>query len=93
MRAGQLWVWSFALLAGCSLSTVKAGGVCQRSTQCQPGLACVSGKCSKDLSSIAATNTVPMLGPSVAGASGAAMQPQAGNGADAAAAEGGAGGS
>ncbi len=70
------------LLAGCSLSTVRAGGACQRSTQCQPGLACVSGKCSKDLSSIAATNTVPMLGAS-AGAGGA--------GGDAPAAEGGEG--
>jgi hypothetical protein len=73
-------MWTLALLAGCSLSTtVESGGACQRSTQCRPGLACVSGKCSKDLRSIAATNTVPMLGEQ-GGASGEAT----GNRADAA---------
>jgi hypothetical protein len=76
-----------ALLAGCSLSTVKSGGACQRSTQCQPGLACVSGKCSKDLSSIAATNTVPMLGESAGSVAGSA----AGSGGEAPAADGGSG--
>ena len=59
------------LLVGCSLEQGKSGDRCQRSTQCAPGLACVSGKCGKDLSSIAATNTVPMLRGS-AGAAGSA---------------------
>jgi hypothetical protein len=85
MRMSWLWLSAIGLLAGCSLSTVKSGGACQRSTQCLPGLACVSGKCSKDLSSIAATNTVPMLGES-AGASSAA-----GSGGEAPAADGGQG--
>lgn len=58
------WLLSVAccVLCGCSLATGKSGASCERSTQCAPGLACVSGKCGKDLSAIAATNTVPMLG-------------------------------
>jgi hypothetical protein len=55
--------------SACALETSKSGQACLRSTQCAAGLACVSGKCSKDLSSIAAHNTVPMLG--MAGTSGA----------------------
>jgi hypothetical protein len=54
--------------SSCSLETVKAGGACQRSTQCAEGLACVNGRCSQDLSSIAATNTVPMYGGGSGGA-------------------------
>ena len=57
------------VLAGCSLEPVKSGGRCQRSTQCDPGLGCVEGKCSKDLAAIAETNTIPMFG---AGAGGGA---------------------
>jgi hypothetical protein len=53
---------------GCSLASSKSGAACQRSTQCEPGLGCVQGKCSKDLSAIAATNTVPMLGGGMGGA-------------------------
>jgi hypothetical protein len=49
-------------LTGCSLEAAKAGGTCRRSTECQAGLACVRGKCSKDLGPIASESTVPDLG-------------------------------
>jgi hypothetical protein len=65
------WSWLALLVAAgssCSLATSKSGAACQRSTQCEPGLGCVQGKCSKDLSAIAATNTVPMLGGGMGGA-------------------------
>jgi len=65
------WLWLTLAVVGCStcsLETSKNGGVCQRSTQCEPGLGCVHGKCSKDLSAIAATNTVPMFGGGKGGA-------------------------
>ena len=73
------WLLPLAMLgcwAGCSLEHAKAGERCERSTQCEPGLGCVSGRCSKDLSSIAATNVVPMLG----GSAGAAGRSVAGGG-------------
>jgi hypothetical protein len=60
-----IWV---GCCCACSLESIKSGGACQRSTQCEPGLGCVQGKCSKDLSAIAATNTVPMLGGGMGGA-------------------------
>ena len=72
------WLLSLAccvlMMPACSLASGRAGASCERSTQCQPGLGCVSGKCGKDLSAIAAKNTVPMLGAGAqadAGASGA----------------------
>ena len=83
---------AFALCLGslpaCSLEPVKSGGACMRSTQCEPGLGCVQSKCSKDLSAIAATNTVPMLGGGTGGAGGAAGQAGGASG-DASAGQGG----
>ena len=75
-------------LVGCTLETAKAGASCRRSTQCEPGLACVRGKCSKDLGPIASESTVPDLGEGAttpampaAGSGGmAAMMPAAGSG-------------
>ena len=48
-------------LAGCTLQVGHAGDACKRSTQCQTGLGCVEGKCSKDLGPIADESTVPDL--------------------------------
>jgi hypothetical protein len=59
--AGSVLLLSFAL-TGCSTETAKAGASCRRSTQCEAGLACVRGKCSKDLGPIASESTVPDLG-------------------------------
>jgi hypothetical protein len=87
MRSRAAWRLLYAIvLTGCSLPTSKSGQACQRSTQCEAGLACVSGKCSKDLSSIAAKNSVPMLGAGVPAAAG-------GGGVGGSAADGGRGGS
>jgi hypothetical protein len=52
-------VWA---LSGCTLAAGRAGETCQRSSQCEAGLGCVRGKCSKDLGPIAKTSTVPSLG-------------------------------
>jgi len=60
------------LLHACTLATGKSGASCQRSTQCEAGLACVSNKCGKDLRAISATNTVPMLGAGRGAAAGGA---------------------
>ena len=78
MKAAWLLVCAGWLGAACSLEPVKSGGACQRSTQCAAGLACVAGKCGKDLSSIAAHNTVPMLGNSAGSAAGGGAMMQAG---------------
>ena len=76
-------------LVGCTLETAKAGASCRRSTQCEPGLACVRGKCSKDLGPIASESTVPDLGMGeggmtatmpAAGSGGMAVMPAAGSG-------------
>lgn len=64
-------------LTGCELETAKAGGSCRRSTQCEPGLACVRGKCTKDLGPIASESTVPDLGQ---GEGGMPIMPAAGSG-------------
>ncbi len=50
-----------ALLGGCSLQSGNKGATCTRSAQCVAGLACVSGRCSDNLSSIAKQSDVPML--------------------------------
>jgi hypothetical protein len=75
--AGIVLLLLFAL-ASCSLSEAKAGASCHRSTQCQAGLACVQGKCSKDLGPIASESTVPDLGLGEGGMS--ATMPAAGSG-------------
>lgn len=64
MIASRGWLLGalLAAVAGCSLETGKAGGACERSTQCAAGLACVKGKCGKDLRSVSEMNTVPTLG-------------------------------
>jgi hypothetical protein len=50
------------LMSACSWAEGHNGDACHHSAECAPGLACVSNKCSNDLSSIAAHNTVPQLG-------------------------------
>jgi hypothetical protein len=55
------------VLAGCTLEVAKAGEACRRSTQCEAGLGCVRGKCSKDLGPIASESTVPDLGQGAGG--------------------------
>ncbi|MEY4578368.1 MAG: hypothetical protein RL701_3071 [Pseudomonadota bacterium] len=64
--ASSLWTLALCcavnLTVACSLPPAQKGAKCQRTTQCAEGLACVSGRCGNDLSAIAATNTVPMLG-------------------------------
>ena len=77
-------------LVGCTLETGKAGDSCRRSTQCEPGLGCVRGKCSKDLGPIASESTVPDLGsgdggmtvtmPAAGSGGAAATMPAAGSG-------------
>jgi hypothetical protein len=49
------------LQCGCTLESSHAGQTCKRTTQCQAGLACVRGKCTKDLGPIADESTVPDL--------------------------------
>ena len=78
------WLVVLTGLAGCSLASAKNGAACQRSSECVEGLACVSGKCSSDLSSIAAHNTVPMLGGGRGGTAAGAGGAAAGAGGDAA---------
>jgi hypothetical protein len=53
-----LYAWS---VQACSLPGGRAGAVCQRSTQCAPGFGCIAARCSKDLRSVAAKNTVPRV--------------------------------
>src|SRR5262245_3660401 len=65
-----LWL---VIAASCSTETAKAGANCRRSTQCEAGLACGRGKCSKDLGPIAEESTVPDLGLGAGG-----MMPAAG---------------
>ena len=48
-------------LVGCELALKEAGGKCNRSAQCAPGLACVEGRCSDDLSALGDLATVPDL--------------------------------
>jgi hypothetical protein len=56
-----LLVAALCALWGCTLESSRAGQSCKRSTQCQAGLACIRGKCSKDLGPIADESTVPDL--------------------------------
>lgn len=63
-----LLVVAVSALWGCALESSHAGQSCKRSTQCQAGLACVRGKCSKDLGPIADQSTVPDLGLGMGGA-------------------------
>lgn len=60
------WLVSAVLIAcglsSCKLESSRAGESCKRTTQCEAGLACVRGKCSKDLKAIAGESTVPDLG-------------------------------
>jgi hypothetical protein len=46
---------------GCSLEQGKRGGICVRTTQCAAGLACVEGRCSRDLEAIADESTSPIF--------------------------------
>jgi hypothetical protein len=64
------WVVALGLLVlgSCALDSADKGGSCTRSAQCAAGLACVRGKCTDDLSSVASQNQVPMLMASKAGA-------------------------
>ena len=59
MRA--LWLCCAVSLASCSLQTKGRGEPCQRTAQCSLGLACVEGRCTKDLRAVAEENTVPDL--------------------------------
>jgi hypothetical protein len=47
-----LWL-CLAGVQGCSLSEARKGESCIRSSQCADGLACVMGKCSSNIQSIA----------------------------------------
>lgn len=49
--------------AGCSnlRTNQPSGAACVRSVECAAGLACVSGMCSSDLSSLAEAGTLPPL--------------------------------
>lgn len=48
-------------LGSCSLATRQRGQSCQRTAQCALGLACVAGRCSRDLRPIAEQSSVPDL--------------------------------
>ncbi|HTU63704.1 MAG TPA: hypothetical protein VMF89_34810 [Polyangiales bacterium] len=65
------WLCCLVLLTGCSLETAGRGQRCQRTAQCALGFACVEGRCSTDLRSIAEGNTVPNLNAGTGGAAGA----------------------
>ena len=67
-------------LWGCTLESGRAGETCKRSSQCQAGLGCVRGKCSKDLGPIADESTVPVLGGAGQAATDAGMTPAADGG-------------
>jgi hypothetical protein len=87
MNVRWLALAALCALYGCKLEASHAGDSCKRSTQCDPGLVCVRGKCSKDLKPIASESSVPDLGVGMgegamaAGAGGAAAgTPAAGGG-------------
>jgi len=67
-------------LVGCSLEVGRAGASCRRSSQCQAGLGCVRGKCSRDLRPIADKSTVPSLNNAAATAADAGTAAPALNG-------------
>lgn len=52
-----------ASLAGCPNAQVNGqeGAACVRLAQCAPGLACVDGMCSTDLTALAEAGVVPIL--------------------------------
>lgn len=62
MNVRWLALAALCALYGCKLEPSHAGETCKRSTQCDPGLVCVRGKCTKDLKPIASESTVPDLG-------------------------------
>ena len=62
MNVCWLAMAAMCVLSGCKLESSHAGESCKRTTQCEAGLACVRGKCSKDLKPIASESTVPDLG-------------------------------
>ena len=70
-------------LAACSLPAGDKGSDCVRSAQCSSGLACVKGKCSTNLQSIADQSMAPDLGMDDAGggAAGADAMSSPGDGA------------
>jgi hypothetical protein len=76
------WLVLFAMCAvwGCTLDSGRAGESCKRSSQCQAGLGCVRGKCSKDLGPIANESTVPVLGGGGQSATEAGVMPAADGG-------------
>lgn len=74
----SVWVAMLWLAAGTGACSVEEGGAgqdCLRSAECAPGLVCIEGICSDDLSSIADPGEVPMLTPEDAGM---APEPDAG---------------
>lgn len=52
-----------ASLAGCSNGPLNGqeGAACVRLAQCAPGLACVDGMCTTDLTALAEAGVVPVL--------------------------------
>jgi len=69
------------LFVGCSLELAERGQKCQRTAQCALGLACVAGRCTKDLRAIAEQNTVPNLNAGTGGNAAGAQSAGAGGGA------------
>jgi len=55
------------VFGSCSVEVANKGGSCTRSTECASGLACVKGRCSDDLRSVANQSKVPKLMASSAG--------------------------
>jgi hypothetical protein len=66
MRRCSIWVAMLWLASGAGACSVEEGGAgqdCLRSAECAPGLVCIEGVCSDDLSSIANPGEVPMITP------------------------------
>lgn len=61
MRLVGLMCGACLLLGACSVPMRGRGQSCQRTAQCKLGLACVEGKCSKDLGPIVDQSSVPDL--------------------------------
>jgi hypothetical protein len=62
----SVWVamlWLASGVGACSVEEAGAGQGCLRSAECAPGLVCIEGVCSDDLSSIADPGEVPTLTP------------------------------
>ena len=67
MQVGHRWqlvsLLSALTLGACDVKQSAAGERCDRSAQCEPGLACIDSVCTDDLDSLAEQGVVPEYDP------------------------------